>query len=112
MSPFNFSSIHRGCLALNGRLRVTFQDDRDPKPLVRIFTPTGATFLLTETHPEDPDQAYGLCDDGDGRPEVRFVSLRTLHDRGGMLDPTFKGTHPLSHYAGVAAIAGRTVTAG
>ena len=38
-------------------------------PVVKLFTPdAGATWLLTEIDPEDPDIAFGLCDLGLGFP--------------------------------------------
>lgn len=37
--------------------------DHDPRPVVKLFTPdAGATWLLTELDPEEPDVAFGLCE--------------------------------------------------
>ena len=39
------------------------------------FTPdAGATWLLTEIDPDDHDHAFGLCDLGQGFPELGYVS--------------------------------------
>lgn len=110
MAPFAFSPIARTCLALNGKLRITHGDDRDPRPLVRLYIPqTRVSVFLTETHLDLPDAAYGLVDEDDGFPRCKLVNLATLAERGAEIDPTFQGVYPLSHYAGVAEIAGSTI---
>ena len=54
-------------------------DDFDPPPVVKLFTPdAGATWLLTEIDPDDHDHAFGLCDLGLGAPEIGWVSLGEL----------------------------------
>ena len=56
-------------LAANGRESQTRieagKDTIDHPPVVKLFAPDGgATWLLSETDPEDADIAFGLCDLG------------------------------------------------
>lgn len=95
----------------NGLLR---EDTIDHKPVVKLFTPDGAaTWLLTEVDPEDPDEAFGLCDLGMGHPELGNVSLSELAAARGHLglpierDLYFVATKTLSEYAKEAAEKGR-----
>ncbi len=68
----------RAQLLANGRQSLD-DDDFDPPPVVKLFTPdAGATWLLTEIDPDDHDRAFGLCDLGQGFPELGYVSLATL----------------------------------
>ncbi|MFZ3006052.1 MAG: DUF2958 domain-containing protein [Phenylobacterium sp.] len=83
-------------------------------PVVKLFAPDGgATWLLTELDPDDPDIAFGLCDLGLGFPELGYVSLRDIaHVRGrlGLLverDRLFRPQMALSAYAERARAAGR-----
>lgn len=56
----------------------------DYKPVVKLFCPWGgATWLLTELDPDDPDIAFGLCDLGMGFPELGSVSLREIESLSG-----------------------------
>jgi len=80
---------------------------------VKLFTPdAGATWLLTEIDPEDPDIASGLCDLGVGCPELGSVSLAEIAALRGKLglpverDLHFKATKPISAYAEEAARVG------
>jgi hypothetical protein len=89
----------------------------DPMPLVKLFTPdAGATWLLTELDPQDPDRAFGLCDLGLGFPELGWVSIAELQcvlgPAGAEIerDLYFKADKPISDYAREALIAGRIVT--
>lgn len=89
----------------------------DPKPVVKVFTPdAGATWLLTEIDPDNPDIAFGLGDLGLGCPELGYVSLTELgavRGRLGLpveLDRYFRADKPLSAYAAAARAAGRIVT--
>jgi hypothetical protein len=91
--------------------------DFDPKPVVKLFTPHWyARWLLAEIDPEYPQRAFGLCDSGDGRPYVGYVSLRDLDDVHGKFkftvaaDPHFGADKPLSVYADVAYTRGLIVT--
>ena len=54
-------------------------DEIDFPPVVKLFTPDGgATWLLTEINPDEPDIAFGLCDLGMGCPELGYVSLAEI----------------------------------
>ena len=99
----------RDKLLANGRqqrpLRGT-HGELDFMPVVKLFTPdAGATWLLTEIDPDEPDIAFGLCDLGVGSPELGSVSLAELaapRGRLGLLierDLGFRADKPLSEYA-------------
>lgn len=84
-------------------------EDRDPLPVVKIFTPDArATWLLTEIDPEDGDTAFGLCDLGLGFPELGSVRISELQKLRGPLglsverDLHFTAKHTLSEYARLA----------
>lgn len=56
----------------------------DHKPVVKLFCPWGgATWLLTELDPNNPDIAFGLCDLGFGEPELGYLSIRELEGISG-----------------------------
>lgn len=81
----------------------------DPKPVVKLFTPDAqCTWLLTELDPQEPDIAFGLCDLGQGYPELGSVSLSEISQvRGPMKlkierDLHFEAQGPLSAYAKAA----------
>jgi hypothetical protein len=85
----------------------------DPYPVVKLFTPdAGATWLLTELDPQDPDLAFGLCDLGLGCPELGYVRLSEIETVRGKLglpverDLFFEADKPLSRYASEAQAAG------
>lgn len=80
--------------------------EHDPYPAVKLFTPdAGATWLLSELDPANPDIAFGLCDLGLGTPELGSVSLSEIASVRGKLglpverDLHFKADRPLSRYA-------------
>ncbi len=104
-------------LAANGRInkdRIEAGENTfDFEPVVKLFTPdAGATWLLSETDPEDPDIAHGLCDLGLGFPEigsVRLSEIRAVRGRLGLpveRDLHFKADGTLSAYAARARKAG------
>ncbi|NYT68851.1 DUF2958 domain-containing protein [Pusillimonas noertemannii] len=102
-------------LLANGR--ISRERDHDPYPVVKFFTPdAGATWLLTEIDPDNPELAFGLCDLGLGSPELGYVSLTELQGVRGRLglaverDAHFVAGYPLSHYARLARAAQRIVT--
>lgn len=102
-------------LQANGQRSIE-QQDFDPAPVVKLFTPdAGATWLLSEIDPEDEDRAFGLCDLGLGCPELGYVSLEELasvRERLGLpveRDLHFQGDKRLSAYAREARLAGRIV---
>ena len=106
----------RAQLLANGRQSLD-NDDFDPPPVVKLFTPDAdATWLLTEIDPDDHDHAFGLCDLGHGFPELGYVSLAELQSVRGRLglpverDLHFIATKPISAYAREARLVGRIVT--
>lgn len=106
----------RAQLLANGR-RSLDNDNFDPPPVVKLFTPdAGATWLLTEIDPHDHDHAFGLCDLGHGFPELGYVSLAELQSVRGRLglpverDLHFVATKAISAYTREARLTGRIVT--
>jgi hypothetical protein len=102
-------------LLANGRLSI-HDENFDPPPVVKLFTPdAGATWLLTELDPDDDDRAFGLCDLGQGFPELGYVRLMGLVAVRGILglpverDLHFKADKPISAYAREARLVGRIV---
>ena len=90
--------------------------EHDPRPVVKLFNPCGAqTWLLTELIEYEHDTvAFGLCDLGQGFPELGYVSLSELAEvklMGGALyierDEHFTASKTLSQYAEAARIARR-----
>jgi hypothetical protein len=111
------SDAVRAALLANGRLQRE-ADGRsvDLRPVARLFTAdAGATWLLTEIDPDNPDIAFGLADLGLGCPELGYVSLTELGGLRGRLglpvelDRYFRADRPLSAYAAAASAAGRIV---
>lgn len=95
---------------VNAALAASDQDTSDFKPVVKLFCPWGgATWLLSELDPEQPDHAFGLCDLGQGFPELGQVSLAELdavRGPGGLRierDLHFKPVKTLQAYADEAA---------
>jgi hypothetical protein len=87
--------------------------DHDPKPVVKLFNPTGAgTWLITEIDPTDPTRAFGLADIGHGMPELGYISLSELEAFRGRFnlkierDRHFTASKTLSEYADAARDAG------
>ncbi len=110
------TDAQRSELAANGE-RSAAGEEIDPCPVVKLFTPdAGATWLLTELDPSDPDRAFGLCDLGLGFPELGYVSLVELAAVRGRFglpverDLHFTADRPLSDYADAARRRGRIVT--
>jgi hypothetical protein len=50
----------------------------DHRPVVKFFGGGSATWLITEMDSADDDTLYGLCDLGQGYPELGYVSLTEL----------------------------------
>jgi hypothetical protein len=101
---------------LDNGVRSARGEDIDPHPVVKLFTPdAGATWLLTELDPEDPDIAFGLCDLGLGFPELGSVRLSEITAVRGPLglaverDLHFTPNKPLSGYADAARRARRII---
>ena len=108
-------------LAANGQINQSRieagEDTIDHQPVVKLFTPDGgATWLLSETEPDDPDIAFGLCDLGLGFPELGSVRISVLLAHRGRLglpierDLHFNANSSLSQYADRARQAGGIVT--
>ena len=81
----------------------------DHYPVVKLFTPDAhCTWLLTEIDTDDRDRAFGLCDLGQGCPELGYVSLREIESLRGTLglkverDLHFEADRTLSAYAQLA----------
>jgi hypothetical protein len=98
----------------NAERIVKDQEPEDFRPVVKLFCPwTGATWLLTELQPDDPDIAFGLCDLGMGYPELGQVSImeiKAVCGPGGLTierDLHFKADKSLSAYASEASAKGR-----
>ena len=83
---------------------------------MKLFFPFGAfTWLITERDPEEPDLLFGLCDLGQGYPEVGYVNLAELKSvrilgLGVERDRYFTPTKSLTAYADEARAAGRLFT--
>ena len=90
----------------------------DPKPVLKLFNPTGAaTWLFTELD-EDGDTLFGLGDLGFGTPELGYSSLaeiaaiRVRFGLGIERDLHFRPRYPLSIYTEAARAAERIVEHG
>jgi hypothetical protein len=110
------TDAQRAQLLANGR-RTIENEDFDPLPVVKLFTPdASATWLLTDIDPDDEDHAFGLCDLGQGFPELGYVSLAELQSVRGRLglpierDLHFEADKTISAYAREARLAERIVT--
>lgn len=101
--------LANGCMTARGR-------EIDHRPVVKIFDPSGsATWLLTEVSPANPKVAFGLCDLGQGCPELGYVDiseLASIQTRLGLrleIDRHFRPRKTLSEYASEARQKGRIV---
>jgi len=108
-------------LAANGKATRDEQEangrEIDHKPVLKIFSPVGAaTWLITESDPDEPDRLFGLCDLGFGTPELGYVARSEIEEtrvtirvvglgRGELpleRDLYFKPDYPLSVYTKAA----------
>lgn len=96
----------RELMLANGQRSAAGIDNSDCRPVVKLFIPAGgATWLLTELDPEDPDIAFGLCDLGMGFPEIGSVriseleSVRDIFGLGVERDLHFRPARSISAYA-------------
>lgn len=103
--------LNNGRWNLAKRTREGGETD-DFHPVVKLFCPWGAaTWLLTEL--DEDGVAFGLCDLGQGEPELGYVSLaelRELRGPGGLYierDIHFRPRMTLAGYATAARAAGR-----
>jgi len=111
-------------LAANGAATRAAQNEGrgepDHVPVVKVFNPYGgATWLLTESDPDEPDRLFGLCDLGMGEPELGYVLRSEIEElriniRGHALplerDLYFTSTEPLSVHTEAARRARRIVS--
>jgi hypothetical protein len=115
------SQEHIRRLLANGRWNQIKVEQGLPKddlrPIVKFFCPwSGATWLLTEIDPDEPDIAFGLCDVGLGVPElgnVRLSELSALRGPGGRRierDCWFRAIKTLTSYADEARMHRRILT--
>ena len=87
----------------------------DPYPVVRLYQPDAAGVWLLTTLDPDGDRVFGLCDPGNGKPDLGFVSLRELSSRQCQhalrveRDRYFQPDRSLSAYTAAARSAGRIV---
>ena len=104
----------RDQLLTNWRIGQLAEDTgvtHDPMPVVKFFNPVGsALWLITEMVDDHQDALFGLCDLGQGFPELGYVSLSELEDidlMGGAFkierDLNFTPKFPISVYAQAAA---------
>ena len=103
----------------NGRLSAADPEgeDRPPlRPAVKVFDPTGgATWLISEMDPKEPDLLFGLCDLGMGFPELGYVRRSELESVVGALglhlerDLYWRARGTLLEYADAALRAQRIV---
>ena len=79
---------------------------RDHEPVVKLHSKYGkAIWLLSELDAAN-NIAFGLCDLGQGKPELSYVSINDLesikHARLKVpmveIDPAFEGKYPMSVY--------------
>ena len=112
-----FTDEERAQLLANGQASKNSQGGIDHQPVVKLFTPDAqATWLLSELYPDDPTIAFGLCDLGQGFPEMGDVSITELEAlRGPVGLPVEKDLHftpdkTVSEYAQIAHAEQRIVT--
>lgn len=91
--------------------------EKDHQPVVRLHSKYGKVQWLLSELDEKNEIAYGLCDLGQGKPEIGYVSLLQLesikHARLKVpmveMDPDFEGLYPMSVYL-KAAINHKAIT--
>jgi hypothetical protein len=100
------TEAQREQMLANGRANAGREETHDFKPVVKLYCPWNlAVWLLTELDPENPDIAFGLCDLGQGFPELGSVSLsemESVRGPGGLRierDLHFTPTKTLAAYA-------------
>lgn len=107
---------HQKCLTKTQYLQLVHNHDinqNNPFPVVKFFTTSGATWLLTELEPVS-GIAFGLADLGQGFPELGSISLVEFCSRGAKFpwverDLHFKPTKTLREYADEAREKGTIV---
>ena len=96
------------------KLRANYGRDTG-RPVVKLFGGSACTWLISQMYP-DGDTLYGLCDIGQGSPEIGCVSLSELQSLkfppfglGVERDLYFKADKNLIKYWGEARSIGRIV---
>ena len=91
---------------VNALLRLDDKREIDFAPVVKFFAPDSLSlWLLAEIDPGDLSSAFGLCDTGDGSPQLGMIDLEEMAmQRGprGLLirrDPAFVARATLHEYA-------------
>ncbi len=99
-------------LAANGAASAARETDH--RPVLKVFNPTGAaTWLISESDPNEPDRLFALCDLGMGEPELGYVlrsELESVRGRFGLpleRDLHFTADKTLTEYADEARSCGR-----
>lgn len=93
----------------NGRTSAESGSCLDMFPVAKFFTPdANATWLIVKVDPSDPDLAFGLCDLGQGFPELAYVRISELEKLKGPSglsverDRDFRAEGPMSAYVEAA----------
>jgi len=79
---------------------------RDHEPVVKLYSKYGKAIWLLSELDSTNNIAFGLCDLGQGKPELSYVSINDLesikHARLRVpmveIDPAFEGKYPMSVY--------------
>ena len=107
---------HLKQLLRNGEPVRATGDGSQHYPVVKLFSPfRNCTWLISEIDPDDDDRAFGLCDSGQGCPELGYISLSELrsvkiHGLSIERDRSFKADKTLAEYTEAAQTAGRIIT--
>ena len=95
---------------LEAQAAETTERNYDPRPVLKLFNPCGSqTWLITEIEP-GTNSAFGLCDMGQGYPELGYVSIDELAalkipgwgNMGIERDIHFEADRTISEYADLA----------
>lgn len=101
MIPDNITEI-----MIHNAMEVQNDLGKDHEPVVKLHSKYGkAVWLLSELDSAN-NIAYGVCDLGQGNPELSYVSLNHLESikharlkvRMVEIDPSFEGKYPMSVY--------------
>lgn len=97
-------------LLANGAASAASEGGIDHQPVVKLFTPdAGATWLISEVDPYDPDYAYGVADLGVGFVEMGGIYLPEIRELRGRLnlpverDLGFKARGTVGEYCRIGA---------
>lgn len=106
----------RAKLIANGKASAESEGGIDHAPVIKLFTPdAGATWLISELDPDNPDYAFGLCDLGLGEAELGSVLISEIEEVRGRLrlpverDLHFSSDLPVGKWADLARQAGGSI---